>query len=235
MNNPIGIFDSGIGGITILNEIRKLLPNENIIYYADSKNNPYGPKTDKELLKITNNIVNYLINKNCKIIVIACNTATTRCIKSLRENYPNISFIGTEPAIKLACDNNHKNILVLATHATINSISVQKLITNNKKENQTIYLQDSEGLANAIEMSNSELISKLLDEFLIPYQNKNIDSIVLGCTHYPYVNKQISAYFNNATIYDSSIGVAKETKRKLKELNLLNNSKEKGLVNIIKS
>lgn len=234
MNNPIGIFDSGIGGMTILNEIIKILPNENIIYYADSKNNPYGPKNDRELFKITNQIVKFLINKKCKIIVIACNTATTRCIKTLREKYPNITFIGTEPAIKSACDNNHKNILVLATHATINSINVQNLINNNKKDNQNIYLQDSEGLANAIETANSNLIKKLLDKYLIPYQNKNIDAIVLGCTHYPHIKKQISKYFKDAKFYDSSLGVAKETKRKLKELNLLNNSEESGIINIIK-
>ena len=221
MENPIGVFDSGIGGITILNEITKILPNENIIYYADKKHNPYGPKNDKELLKITNSIVKYLINKKCKIIVIACNTATTRCIKLLREKYSNITFIGTEPAIKPACDNNHKNILVLATHATTNSLSVKNLIDNYKRNNQIIYLQDTEGLANAIENSNSNLIVELLDKYLIPYQKKNIDAIVLGCTHYPYIKKQILNYFPNATIYDSSLGVAKETKRVLEKLYLL--------------
>ena len=105
----IGIFDSGIGGLTILEEIKKIIVHNNIIYYADSKNNPYGTKTDDELKKITSDIVDYLINQNCKIIVIACNTATTRCISYLRSKYPNIIFIGTEPAIKIACDNNYLN------------------------------------------------------------------------------------------------------------------------------
>ena len=228
MNNPIGIFDSGIGGLTILEEIKKLLPYENIIYYADSKNNPYGIKSDLELYKITNNIVKYLINKKCKIIVIACNTATTRCISYLREKYPSITFIGTEPAIKLASDNNHHNILVLATKATTNSLKVKKLIDQNKKENQNIYLQECEGLANAIENKNKRLIKSLLDKYLTIYQNKNIDAIVLGCTHYPYIKDKIFKYFQNVKIYDSSYGVAKETKRKIIELNLLNDSNLKG-------
>ena len=235
MDNPIGIFDSGIGGMTILEEIKNLMPNENIIYYADTKNNPYGLKKDAELLKITNYIVKFLTNKKCKIIVLACNTATTRCISKLRKKCPNITFIGTEPAIKLACDNGAKNILVLGTQATISSKSVSNLVEINKKEYQNIYLQKCEGLAKAIETSNTKLITKLLDRFLIPYQNKNIDAIVLGCTHYPYIKRQILNYLPNVHIYDSSLGVAKETKRKLEDLNLLNNLNKEGLVQIIKS
>ena len=113
MNNKIGMFDSGIGGLTILKELKKLLPNEDYIYYADSKNNPYGEKSDEELMKIVTNIVDFLISKDVKIIVIACNTATTRCIKRLRLMYPNMLFVGTEPAIKVACDNNYKNTLTI--------------------------------------------------------------------------------------------------------------------------
>ncbi len=234
MNNPIGIFDSGIGGLNILNEIEKILPNEDIIYYADSKNNPYGSKSDEELLNITSNIVDFLINNKCKIIVIACNTATTRCINDLRVKYPFIKFIGTEPAIKMACDNNHNNILVLGTHATINSKSIQKLIKNNKNDKQNIYLQDAEGLANAIEVNNINLINELLNKFLTPYQNKNIDCVVLGCTHYSNIGNKIKTYFPNSSIYDSSLGVAKELKRQLTNLNLLNKGKEKGKILIKK-
>ena len=108
MKGKVGIFDSGIGGLTTYKEIKKLLPNENYIYYADTKNNPYGSKTQDELKQITKNIVNKLITKGAKIIVIACNTATTNCIEYLRKEFPNTIFIGTEPAIKVACDNNFK-------------------------------------------------------------------------------------------------------------------------------
>lgn len=214
----IGIFDSGIGGLTILEEIKNNIHND-IIYYADSKHNPYGSKTDSELRNIASNIVDYFINEGCKIIVIACNTATTRCISYLRKKYPNIIFIGTEPAIKVACDHNHQNILVLGTEATIASKSVKRLIDNNKKENQNIYLQACPGLANAIETSNNKEIDSLLKELLKDYQN--IDSIVFGCTHYPYIKNKILSYFPNASFYDSSLGVAKQLKRVLIENNLL--------------
>ena len=99
--SKIGVFDSGIGGLTVLEELKKVLPKEDYIFYADSGNNPYGEKTDEELRKIVSNVVDFLINKDCKLIVIACNTATTRCIAYLREKYPNIVFIGTEPAVKV--------------------------------------------------------------------------------------------------------------------------------------
>ena len=109
MNQKIGILDSGIGGTTILKEIKKLLPKEEFIYYADNKNNPYGEKTEEEIYKIVNNIVKFLMyEKKCKMIVIACNTATTRCMKRLKEQYKEIPFVGTVPAIKVACDNNYK-------------------------------------------------------------------------------------------------------------------------------
>ncbi len=227
----IGIFDSGIGGLTILEEIKKIIVHNNIIYYADSKNNPYGTKTDDELKKITSDIVDYLINQNCKIIVIACNTATTRCISYLRSKYPNIIFIGTEPAIKIACDNNYLNTLVLGTTATVNSKSVQKLIEKNKKPHQKIYLKACEGLANAIETNNNIKIDELLKEYLSPYHD--IDSIILGCTHYPYVKDKIQKYFPKAAIYDSSEGVAKHLKKVLISNNLLTR-KGKQTIKIIK-
>ena len=135
-NNKIGMFDSGIGGLTVLKELRKILPNENYIYYADSKNNPYGEKSDSELMAIVTNIVDYLISKEVKIIVIACNTATTRCINRLRKMYPDMIFVGTEPAIKVACDKNYKNTLVMATPGTIKSERTHELVKLNKKRNQ---------------------------------------------------------------------------------------------------
>lgn len=224
-NNKIGIFDSGIGGTTTLNEIKKLLPNEDFIYYADSKNNPYGSKSDDELYKIVKNVVDFLIKKEVKLIVIACNTATTKCINKLRENYKNIPFIGTEPAIKVACDNNYKNTLVLATPGTINSERTHELVNNNKRNNQNIYLLPCDYLANAIERNDVKEIDSLLYNYLTPYQNKNIDSIVLGCTHYPLIKDKIQSYFKDATIIDGNIGVAKRVKYILETNNLLGNNK----------
>lgn len=228
----IGIFDSGIGGLTILAEIKKAIKHNNIIYYADSINNPYGDKNDKELKIITSKIVDFFIKENIKVIVIACNTATTRCITYLREKYPNIIFIGTEPAIKVACEKNHHNILVLGTTATINSFSVSKLIKTNKRDNQNIYIEACKGLANAIETNNVSKIDDILKKHMSKYEN--IDSIVLGCTHYPYIKDKIKKYYPKAKVYDSSKGVAKELKRKLLENNILiNDGKQK--VTIIKN
>lgn len=222
MNRKIGLFDSGIGGLTTLEEIKKILPNEDYIFYADSKNNPYGSKTDEELLGITKNIVDFLINKNVKLIVIACNTATTKCIDKLRSIYPNMIFVGTEPAIKVACDNNYKNTLVLATPGTISSKRTHELVDTNKKEFENIDLLACDNLANAIEKKDTKRIKELLDYYLLPYQNKQIDAVVLGCTHYPIIRKEIQSYFPNATIIDGNNGVARRVKSQLEKNNLLN-------------
>ena len=217
----IGVFDSGIGGLTVLEELKKLLPNEDYLFYADSKNCPYGEKSDTELYDITSNIVDYLIDRECKIIVIACNTATTRCIKYLRDKYKDMTFIGTEPAIKVACDRDYKNILVMATPATIASERTSILVNDNKKEYENIYLVPCEGLADAIETDNfkkqEDIVSSIYDE----YKDKEIDAIVLGCTHYPHIKDLISKYFTNAELLDGGNGVARETKRQLERMNML--------------
>jgi glutamate racemase len=222
--NKIGVFDSGIGGITTLKEIIKILPKEEYIYYADSKNNPYGTKDYNELFNIVDNIVKYFIKRNVKLIVIACNTATTKCINKLRAKYPDILFVGTEPAIKVACDKNYKNTLVLATPGTISSKRVKKLLRDNKKENQNITLVACDNLANAIETYNNKLIDKLLHEYLSIYKKQNIDAIVLGCTHYPIIKDKLQKLFPKATIIDGNKGVAKRVKFLLEENNIKNNN-----------
>ncbi len=223
MASKIGIFDSGIGGLTTLSEIKKLLPHEDYIYYADSKNNPYGSKSKKELEKITDKIVNYLIKRDVKTIVIACNTATTNCIDYLRNKYKDITFVGTEPAIKVACDKGYKNILVLATPTTISSERTQELVDNNKKEYENFYLVACDGLANAIENNDNKRIDILLNEILTPYKDKNIDAIVLGCTHYPLIRCKIQSFFKNATLIDGNIGVANRVKKIIENNNVSNN------------
>ena len=232
-NNKIGMFDSGIGGLTVLKELRKLLPNENYIYYADSKNNPYGEKNDEELMNIVTNIVNFLIEKEVKIIVIACNTATTRCINRLRKMYPDMIFVGTEPAIKVACDKNYKNTLVMATPGTIKSERTHELVKLNKRSDQKITLLPCKGLADAIESGNKDRINKVLHKLLDKYTCQNIDSIVLGCTHYPHVKKNIKEIFPNAKLIDGNKGVSKQVKRQLESHNLLSNSEKHGKVKMI--
>ncbi len=226
----IGIFDSGMGGYSVLNELKKVLPNEDYYYYYDGKNNPYGEKNDEDLFEITSKIVEHLINNNCKLIVIACNTATTRCMKKLRENYSDIIFVGTVPAIKVACDNNYKNTLVMATPATVESERINELVRENKRDNQNIYLVSCDGLANAIELNDSKKIKLLLNDIFKDYKDKNIDSIVLGCTHYPFIKKEILNEMPNAVLLDGSNGVAREVKHQLEINNLLS---ENGIGKVI--
>lgn len=217
----IGVFDSGIGGLTVLEELKNVLPNEDYLFYADSKNCPYGEKSDAELYDITSNIVDYLISNECKIIVIACNTATTRCIKYLRDKYKDMTFIGTEPAIKVACDRDYKNILVMATPATIASERTSILVNDNKKEYENIYLVPCEGLADAIETDNFKKQEEIVNSIYEEYKDKDIDAIVLGCTHYPHIKPLINKYFTNAELLDGGNGVARETKRQLERMNML--------------
>lgn len=217
----IGVFDSGIGGLSVLEELEKVLPNEDFYYYGDSINNPYGEKSDQELLEITSHIVDVLKEKGAKIIVIACNTATTRVMKKLREKYPEMIFVGTVPAIKVACDHDSKNTLVMATEATTHSLRTAELIRDNKRKDQNIYLVSCPGLANAIETKNEEKIKNILQETFLPYKDKNIDTIVLGCTHYPFIKKEILEGMPGVKLVDGSHGVSMETKRQLTENNLL--------------
>ena len=233
MNNKIGLLDSGLGGLSILKELLNSLPNENYLFYEDSINNPYGTKTDEELYNIVSNIVEYLLKQDCKMIVVACNTATTSCIKRLRKDYKDTIFIGTEPAIKVACDNNYQNIINLSTPSTRHSKRVQDLINNYKKDNQNIYNISGENLANLIELDKKEEINNLLNRVLKDY--KYCDALVLGCTHYSLIKKEISEILPNTVLLDGTIGVREQVKRKLIEYNLLNPSIEKGTLEIINS
>lgn len=229
--SKIGVFDSGIGGLNILEELKKLLPNEDFLYFGDSDNCPYGTKSQEDLMKIVSRIVEYFRDNDCKLIVIACNTATTRCMKILREMYPDMIFVGTVPAVKMACDNKCHDTLVLATEGTIASERVHELIYDNKNDDQEIYLVACNGLAEAIEDKNNELIDSILYNTLKEYLDYSIDSIVLGCTHYPWAKENISKLFPDAELYDGSIGVAKEVKRQLELHNL--NGTGKGEVIIL--
>ncbi len=234
-NYKIGVFDSGIGGLNTLKEIKKVLPNESYIYYADAKNNPYGEKTNEELLDITKNIVNKLIKLNIKLIVIACNTATTTCIKELREMYPDVLFVGTEPAIKVACDKNYKNTLLLATPATAKSDRLYELIESNVKYDQKLSIIPCKGLADAIESKDKKRIYAMIYMLIYDYVSYDYDSIVLGSTHYCYIKKELKKLFKNAEIIDGNKGVAKQVKNLLKKNNLLTDRKEKGTTKFIET
>lgn len=232
MNNcPIGIFDSGIGGTSIWGEIQELLPNENCIYLADSKNAPYGEKSEERILELSIKNTEFLLDQKCKLIVVACNTATTNGISYLRENFK-VPFIGIEPAIKPAALNSKsKTVGVLATKGTLAS-SLFHSTSKNHAEGITILEQRGTGLVELIE--SGELQSKelftLLEGYIFPMLEKGMDHLVLGCTHYPYLIPILKKILpENIIIIDSGQAVAKQTKLVLGEFNLKNSSSQLGI------
>lgn len=217
-NKPIGIFDSGIGGTSIWEAIHQLLPNEKTIYLADSKNAPYGQKSKAEIIALSIKNVDLLLQMDCKLIVIACNTATTNAIQELRAKY-DVPFIGIEPAIKPAATNSKtQTIGILATQGTLNSELFHK--TTEKYHNIKIVEQVGHGLVQLIENGNinSPEITQLLHSYLTPMIEANIDYLVLGCSHYPYLIPQIKKILpDHIHIIDSGEAVAKQTQNILKE------------------
>jgi glutamate racemase len=217
-NQPIGLFDSGIGGTSIWSAIHELLPNEDTIYLADSKNAPYGKKSKEEIIALSRKNTEFLLEKNAKIIVVACNTATTNAIKELREIYK-VPFIGIEPAIKPAAINSMtQTIGILATKGTLSSELFNKAV--EVYQGTKIVEQVGHGLVELIENGdiNSPEMTKLLQSYLQPMVIENIDYLVLGCSHYPYLIPQIKKIIpNHIKIIDSGEAVAKQTKKILKE------------------
>ncbi len=220
-SGKIGVFDSGIGGVTVLSEIIKVLPEENYMYYSDSKNNPYGDKTDKEIKQLCDNIVQYFIQQNCKAIVIACNTASAKAAQCLRKKYPNIPFIAIEPAYKMVYDYAYsKPTLVMATKGTIHSEKFNLLL--KKYDNHKTYLLPCVGLADRIEQGNKEEIRKYLKETLSSYKNK-VENVVLGCTHYPLIQKEIEEVLGQVQFFNGAPNLAQYLKKILQDKNLLTN------------
>lgn len=220
----IGLFDSGVGGTSIWNEIHALLPNENTIYLADSKHAPYGEKSKEKILELSIKNTELLLERGCKLIVVACNTATTNAINTLRENYQ-IPFIGIEPAIKPASlQTKTKTIGILATKGTLTSELFHKT-TDLYSGGIKVIEQIGEGIVPLIEQgkTNSEEMKALLKLYLKPMLNANIDHLVLGCTHYPYLIPLLLELLpNHVKIIDSGEAVARQTKAILIQHNLLN-------------
>ena len=230
-SDPIGVFDSGIGGTTVLKSVQELLPNENFVFFGDSKNCPFGTKSPAELKTIVKHAVDFLLVKHVKLIIVACNTATTQTIDFLRQTYPQIPFVGTEPAIKLACDAKKQNLLLLSTEGTAHSPRTQELIAQNLKEGQTLVNLPCLGLAEAIETRDLAKIRANLKENFKHLKNpESVDIVILGCTHYPLAKTEIQKFFKHAKLIDGGNGVARQTKKLLTEQNLLNPSQRHGSV-----
>ncbi len=222
-NAPIGIFDSGIGGISVLNEAMQKLPNENFIYYGDTLNAPYGEKDIDTVKTLVDNVVTFLIKKNIKALVIACNTATSTSVNEIRKNQ-NIPIIGIEPAITPAVEDKNQNIGVFATNLTLKEEKFSSLVKSLETK-ANIYKFPAPKLVNYVEKGDFiyDEFKEIIDNILKNKSYHNLDSIVLGCTHYVFLKDFFKKYFGeNFKIYDGNEGVANHLKNTLKKLNLEN-------------
>ena len=219
VHSPIGIFDSGLGGLSICKEIIQLLPNESTIYLADSKNAPYGEKSKEDIIAFSIKNTELLLSLGCKIIVVACNTATTNAISILRQKF-NVPFIGIEPAIKpAALTTQTGKVGVLATKGTLSSDLF--LSTSSQFNDVEIIETQGKDLVGLIEAGKLNETKPLLKKYLLPMIEKGADNIVLGCSHYPFLIPLIREVIPaNVNIIDSGEAVARQTKTVL-DKNLL--------------
>lgn len=221
----IAVFDSGVGGISVLRQLVKMLPNEKFVYYGDSANAPYGDRTTEEVRRLTLAAVEKLLKEYpVKALVVACNTATAAAIEILREKYPDLIVIGIEPAVKLAADHHPCGSLgVMATQVTLREEKFDVLL-HRFDGRCAIHKIPAPGLVELIEAGkgDSAETQELLRQLLAPYIGR-IDALVLGCTHYPFVKHNIQAILGPGTeVVHGGQGTARETKRRLKAAGLLN-------------
>ena len=235
---PIGFFDSGVGGLSVMREALKIMPNENYIYFGDSINAPYGVKSAEEVRILTFKAVELLLSKGVKGIVIACNTATSAAVADLRLKYPNLPLVGIEPAVKPAVElKENGDILIMATPMTIKESKFKRLMERYKDRAKIIPVP-CQGLVEFIE--SGKLEGKEIEDYLInrlsEYKDSNISAIVLGCTHYPFIKPILHKIFGfDVSIIDGGMGTVKELRRKLIKENILNDSNKKGKIEIINS
>ena len=231
-NNPIGVMDSGVGGISVLKHIHALLPHESLMYVADSKYAPYGNKTAEEITARCMILADFLLQKDVKAIVVACNTATAAAIDELRETF-DITIIGMEPAVKPAAEASKNGIIgVLATVGTLKSAQFAALLESYGR-NVKVVTQACVGLVECIErgeLDTPETIA-LIRQYTAPLLAEGADTIVLGCTHYPFVKHVIQEVVGDKIcLIDTGAAVAKQLKRQLEEKGLLSASQEKAEV-----
>jgi glutamate racemase len=231
-SQAIGVMDSGVGGISVLKHIHALLPHENLIYFADSKYAPYGNKTAEEITARCMEIADFLLQKEVKSLVVACNTATAAAIDALRETF-DIPIIGMEPAVKPAAEASKNGVIgVLATVGTLKSAQFAALLESYGR-NVKVVTQACVGLVECIEHGELDMpaTKALIASYTAPLLAEGADTIVLGCTHYPFVKHVIQEIVSDKiTLIDTGAAVAKQLKRQLEEKGLLSTSKEKAEV-----
>ncbi|MBQ5904619.1 MAG: glutamate racemase [Clostridia bacterium] len=237
-DSPIGVFDSGMGGVSVLRKLSRVMPGENFIYFGDSVNAPYGTKSKEEIKALTEKAFDFLRDKGCKAVVIACNTATSAAAKHLREKYPDYSIIGLEPALKpAALSMDYPKVLAMATPLTLKEEKFNSLMAQYEDQAEFIKLPAPE-LVKYIESGelDSEEEIQYLEEILTPYKDGKVDAVVLGCTHFPFARKTIQRILgDDVLVFDGGLGAARQTRRVLEGKNLLNGKEEGGAVNFINS
>ncbi len=220
---PIAVFDSGVGGISVLREMVALMPNEDFLYYGDSANAPYGTRPTEEIRSLTIGHVEDFLSRGVKAVAIACNTATSAAVKDLRSLYPKLPLVGIEPALKPAVEcKEYPSVLVMATPMTIRQEKFQSQV-HKYEEKARIYQLPCPGLMEFVETGHydSKEVYDFLEQLLFDYRDKNLDAAVLGCTHYPFVRRQIQEILGPQTrIFDGAEGTARELKRRIEEAGL---------------
>jgi len=216
--SPIGVFDSGVGGISVLKAIREHMPEEPVIYFGDQGHVPYGSRSIEQIQNFSEAITRFLLGQGAKIIVVACNTASAAALKYLREKFPDIPLVGMEPAVKPAAEHTQTGrVGVLATPATFQGALYASVV--ERFANGVVLLQDTcPGLVQQIEQGNldGEETRRILEQALLPMLEKNIDTVVLGCTHYPLVIPLIQQIVGNRVrVIDPAPAVAKQVRRVL--------------------
>lgn len=235
-SSPIGIFDSGVGGLSVLRAIRAQMPEESVIYFGDQGHIPYGPRPMEQIRDFSEAITNFLLERDAKIIVVACNTASAAALKYLREKFPHVQFVGMEPAVKPAAETTQTGkVGVLATPTTFQG-ALYASVVERFASGVELFQDTCPGLVQQIEGCNlnGPETRKILEDALQPMLEKSIDTVVLGCTHYPFVIPLIQEIVGeNVRVIDPAPSVARQVKRLLEAGGRKNDASVRGDVKFI--
>ncbi len=230
---PIGVFDSGAGGVSVLRALQRELPAENFVYYGDNLHAPYGEKDEESIRRLCEADLHFLFQQQVKAVVIACNTATSAAANYLRQKYPHTIIVGMEPAVKPAVDTAGlpcPRVLVMATESTLAGDRLKNLIRLHEDHGE-IHRLAAPGIVRLVEagQEKGEAMTAYLQELLAPYRQLHIDSLVLGCTHFPFVKRQIEAALGYPVhFYDGAEGTARETRHRLAQAGFLHTEDNVG-------
>lgn len=230
-SRPIGVFDSGLGGLTVVKSIKALLPSESIIYFGDTARVPYGNKSRELIKEYSSEITEFLVKKDSKMVVVACNTVSAMVLSTLKKNnsIPILGVIAPGVAEAISITNN-KYIGVIGTIATVNSDAYNTALKALDSNIETI----SQACPLFVPLAEEgwlegDVVNMVVAHYLSPLKEKNIDTLILGCTHYPLLKNAIANQFNKTTVLiDSADAVARAVQKKLSDFDLLNNKDEKG-------